>query len=352
MSEAEKLDRTLEALGRAPGPGIVYTATVKACTELHEALAAREESVTFYHGRLSKSARAENQERFMRGDARVMVATNAFGMGIDKPDLRFVLHYQMPGSLEAYYQEAGRAGRDGEGADCALLFDRRDRQVQQFFLARRYPTAEDLQRVHAALTEAAEPLQLGDLVERIPGLARQRTAVALQLLRDNRLARADRRRAWQAGARGVDAALFERLASDYEQRAERDREALERMVFYAQTGFCRWRVVLEYFEEPLPFSREHCGVCDNCLRMNAALAEPVEVRPKHAGARNDEIRWRPQDVVRVPRYGTGRVANASAEEVEVRFADGSLRSFVASYVQPAGPAPEDDALPLSVGALA
>src|SRR5690606_36204116 len=146
-------------------------------------------------------------------------------------DMRFVLHYQMPGSLEAYYQEAGRAGRDGEGADCAMLFDRRDRRVQQFFLARRYPTADDLRQVHAALAAADAPMRVDRLAECLPGLARQRVAVALQLLRDNRLARADRLRAWKATDAQADAALFERLAGEYEERADRDHEALERMVF-------------------------------------------------------------------------------------------------------------------------
>jgi len=363
VNDEEKLERAVEAVRRAEGSGIVYTATVKACDELHAALQGRGESVTCYHGRLPKAERGANQDRFMSGEARVMVATNAFGMGIDKADLCFVLHYQMTGSLEAYYQEAGRAGRDGRKADCVLLFDRRDRRVQQFFLARRYPTAEDLQRVYSALAGSAEALAVTTLAERLPGMGRQRVSVALHLLRDNRLARADRKRAWrpvaahsgrQGGVPAADAELFERLATEYEDRADRDHESLERMVFYAQTGFCRWRVLLEYFDESLPFEGERCGACDNCLRIQAAACATAEVpgsaaardaqhrRPGHdrpgyaqmQPAESGQIRWRPQDEVRVPRYGTGRVEQASIDEVEVRFADGSSRRFVASYVRP------------------
>src|SRR6478735_3556152 len=104
-----------------------------------------------HHGKLGSADRRQAQDTFMRGEVRVMVATNAFGMGIDKPDIRFVLHYQMPAGLDSYYQESGRAGRDREPADCILLFHRRDRAVQQFFLAGRYPEAKELHEVYAAL---------------------------------------------------------------------------------------------------------------------------------------------------------------------------------------------------------
>jgi ATP-dependent DNA helicase RecQ len=382
VNDEEKLERAVEAVRRAAGSGIVYTATVKACTELHAALKARGESVACYHGRLPKAERGANQDRFMNGEARVMVATNAFGMGIDKADLCFVLHYQMTGSLEAYYQEAGRAGRDGRKADCVLLFDRRDRRVQQFFLVRRYPTSEDLHRVYSALADAGQAVPVATLAERLPGMGRQRVSVALHLLRDSRLARADRKREWQpvversrqASVHRPDAALFERLAAEYEERADRDHESLERMVFYAQTGFCRWRVLLEYFDEPLPFEDDRCGACDNCLRMNAEDAAnapgtaattasasakapsaaasgdapdraPEPARPGYAKVPpgvSQQIRWRPQDEVRVPRYGTGRVEEASLDEVEVRFADGSSRRFMASYVLPVIPIPRPD----------
>ena len=90
-----------------------------------------------YHGRLGGRERTERQEAFMSGKARTMVATNAFGMGIDRQDIRYVVHYQLPGSLEAYYQEAGRAGRDGKEARCTLLYDHADRRMQLYFARKR-----------------------------------------------------------------------------------------------------------------------------------------------------------------------------------------------------------------------
>ena len=343
VNEGEKFDRLLQALHKADGSGIVYCATVKACDELHRRLASAGESVTLYHGRLGAAERHANQDRFMSGEARVMVATNAFGMGIDKADVRFVLHYQMPGTLEAYYQEAGRAGRDGAPADCGLIFYRKDRQVQQFFLARRYPSADDLVLVHAQLARLREPQALADISAALPGMGHNRVAVALKLLRDGGVARARRAQHWVLKA-GHTASRKElaALAATYEDKSERDNEALERMVFYAQTGFCRWRVLLEYFGEPLPFD-ERCGHCDNCLRpplapapTRAAVIEPVTAT---------SARFARGDTVRVPRYGEGQVQRVAGDEVTVVFPDSAVRSFVADYVEavtprrPVAPAP-------------
>lgn len=329
VRDGDKLAHTLEALERHPGAGIVYTATVKACDELYHALVGAGQAATRYHGRLPQAERAANQDRFMRGEWRVMVATNAFGMGIDRPDLRFVLHYQVPGSPEAYYQEAGRAGRDGEPADVALLFDRRDQRVQQFFLARRYPGADELRAVHAALMAAPQPMSATQLASGLPGMGAARIAVALQVLRDARLAHADRHRHWRArSTKAPEPAHFEQLALRYVERAERDREALERMVVYAQTGQCRWRVLLDHFGETLAQPDERCGHCDNCLRPRPAPAPDADTAAPAAA----KPRWTPGTRLATPRHGVGEVVASSAEEVTLRFADGSRRSYLPSFL--------------------
>jgi ATP-dependent DNA helicase RecQ len=330
--EDEKFSQLRETLARAQGCGIVYTATVKACEEIHDRLAASGLEVTRYHGKLSAAERHDNQDRFMSGESRIMVATNAFGMGIDKADVRFVIHYQMPGNVESYYQEAGRAGRDGQPADCVLLFLRKDKQVQQFFLAKRYPTSDDLQAVHAVLSAAPRPLHLDEIAAPLHGITHNRVTVALKLLRDGGVATTNRSRAWSLkDGRPADMPRLRELAQAYEDKAERDQEALERMVFYAQTGFCRWRVLLEYFDEPL-MEGERCGHCDNCLR---AVDEPVEAQEDTAPAELGEPAFKSGDGVRVPRYGDGKVDRVAGEEVTVVFPDGAKRAFVADYLRPA-----------------
>ncbi len=125
--------------GRA---GIVYCATRRGTEAVYELLRSNGFAAAIYHAGLTAEARRENQADFLAGRRLVMVATNAFGMGIDKPDVRFVIHYNMPRSLEAYYQEAGRAGRDGKPARCLLLYNADDVSLQEYLIARTEPNPD------------------------------------------------------------------------------------------------------------------------------------------------------------------------------------------------------------------
>jgi ATP-dependent DNA helicase RecQ len=158
--DVAKLERLSQLLGETDGTGIIYVATVKAVEELTDRLVGSGVAAAGYHGRLAAKRRTAAQDKFMAGELKAMVATNAFGLGIDKADIRFVVHYHLPGSLEAFYQEFGRAGRDDQLARCTLLYDPEDRKLQRFFTGGRYPDDSDLVNIYNALkrlSEQAEP---------------------------------------------------------------------------------------------------------------------------------------------------------------------------------------------------
>jgi len=334
-SDDEKMAQVLRLANGLSGSGIVYTATVKNADIVFEALRDAGVSVGRYHGRMRAKDRDQSQDDFMSGRCRIMVATNAFGLGIDKPDIRFVLHYQIPGTLEAYYQESGRAGRDGEPARCILLYDTRDKRVQQFFLGGRYPAAEDVEQAYAALrkldAEESSPTYLR-VQEAAPGVPGNKLKVALKLLKDAGFVKQDRSLHYRLIDRDVEPNALSRLADEYGRKSEADRQKLERMIFYAQTAFCRWKVLLEYFEEAEDFDR--CGACDNCLDPPEKRLAPKSTRPRWArrmAARAPA--FNAGEPVRVPRYGEGRVASATSEQVEIVFPDGRKRQFLSAYVE-------------------
>jgi ATP-dependent DNA helicase RecQ len=353
-NEDEKLQRAVTLVSTSDGAGLVYTATVKAAEQVHAALRDAGIDAVLYHGKLAASERHERQEAFMAGTARVMVATNAFGLGVDKPDTRFVLHYQMPAGLDAYYQESGRAGRDGDVADCTLLFFHSDKAVQQFFLAGRYPAKEDVADLYGALQQAAEdgaPWTLERLQQAIER-PKAKLQVALRLLRHRGVVRQDREGRLALTRAGLDADALDKLLLTYREKREQDRAKLERMVFYGQTGHCRWKVLLENFDAADGFGG--CGTCDNCVRIAAAFA--AAERDAAAEARDDDSATgsgrsaaSPQlpqagELVSVPRYGRGVVESVSAEGVAVVFPAGTKRVFLPSFVrrQPASRRPRPE----------
>jgi ATP-dependent DNA helicase RecQ len=280
-SEQDKLARAVAIVQASEGSGLVYAATVKNAQALHQALLAAGENAGLYHGRLRAAERHAAQEAFMGGDTRVMVATNAFGLGIDKADIRFVLHSQLPPGLEAYYQEAGRAGRDGGTSECTLLYLRSDKAVQQFFMAGRYPTEDDAAALYAALQEAPPDGRAWtlDLLQGRLARSRNKLQVALGLLRRQKIVAAAVDGSLRLLRKGLLPGALHGLLLAYRAKREQDRATLERMVHYAETGSCRWQVLLDYLEGEAPFER--CGHCDSCRRIadHQATLQPAAEPP-------------------------------------------------------------------------
>jgi ATP-dependent DNA helicase RecQ len=265
--DAEKRALLLEQLEKTDGTGIIYTATTRAVEDLTDFLKSVGLAVDGYHGKLSARRRAEAQDRFMADEFKALVATNAFGLGIDKRNIRFVLHYHLPGTTEAFYQEFGRAGRDGDRACSALLYDPEDRKLLRFFQARSYPNGDDLTNAHHTLKrlhQRPEPPTLREILAISP-LSAARMKVCLSLFTARGVVRYETGGRYRLLRPDMTRDELARTGQSYRDRHERDLRRHEEMVGYAEGRGCRWQRLLGYFGgEGLP--DERCGHCDYCKR--------------------------------------------------------------------------------------
>ena len=258
---------------------------------------------------------------------RAVVATNAFGLGIDKPNIRFVVHYDLPGSLEAYTQEAGRAGRDGLPSRCILIYRMSDTRVQNYFLTGKYPDVEEVQRVFGTIEvfcNQAAGVSMIDL-RKILQLPLTKLKVILALLKKSGYIEHIGKSAYgltEAVRKHRD--LMLNLAN-YETKKSYDQSKLAMMLQYAETTSCRRRFILNYFGED--FDVVNCSACDSCLR---ALQRGVGAQATTGG-------FKIADVVRHSKFGLGTVERAERDLVTVLFPSVGYKTLLASAVRHAEP---------------
>ncbi|MBV8197800.1 MAG: ATP-dependent DNA helicase RecQ, partial [Candidatus Eremiobacteraeota bacterium] len=331
--EARKADKEVDKLkiltalftgkDALTGTGIIYTATIKNALEVTRYLT--EElgvPAAVYHSKLHKEERTSVHNLFMDESIRAVVATNAFGLGIDKPNIRFVVHYDLPGSLEAYTQEAGRAGRDGDPSRCILIYRMSDTRVQNYFLTGKYPDVEEVQRVFGTIEVFADQSAGVSMVDlrKILQLPLTKLKVILALLKKSGYIQHVGKSAYGlTEAVRKHRGLMLNLAN-YETKKSYDQSKLAMMLQYAETASCRRRFILNYFGED--FTTFNCGACDNCLRA----------QERGAAAGVAVSRFRIADLVQHAKFGTGTVERTERDLVTVLFPSVGYKTLLASAV--------------------
>ena len=299
----EKLTRIVALAKKTDGSGIVYASTRKAVESVGYDLQQRGLSVSLYHAGMTDATRVRAQDDFMSGHNQVIVATNAFGMGIDKRDIRFVAHYQMPGSIEAYYQEIGRAGRDGFPSTCLLLFNYADKNTHDFFIEGSYPDLSLVQDVYDALvsTQLKRVELSSSEIAKGAGI-RNELAVqsALYLLERaghiQRVAGSGDRGDTNPSKRRTRSILMLDPAptklrvnpNETSRRADLERRKLREMIEFCYTKDCYRAHILDYFGDHHHARR--CGTCGNCAPNPSRTAHHTIVESKEVASESTKVR--------------------------------------------------------------
>jgi ATP-dependent DNA helicase RecQ len=262
--EQGKRAALVDRIRTQPKPGIVYAATRKHAEDVARALAETGLRAAHYHAGMKKDERNDKQTAFMRDELDVIVATNAFGMGIDKSNVRFVYHYDLSDSLDSYYQEIGRAGRDGEPATATLFFARSDVGLRKFFASTGKIKRSSLEKVVEAVEEADEPVEAQKIRGRAE-LSPKATTQALFALEKAGIVEINEggQILKQESDRDPTEAI-ETVLGEEEERKNNDRARVDKMREYAELGTCRRAFLLAHFGETLT---PPCGGCDTCERL-------------------------------------------------------------------------------------
>ncbi len=279
--EADKLRQLGKLIQRLRRPGIVYCATVRAVDDLYVALRHGKIPVERYNGKMTGDEREKSQASFMQpGRKVVMLATNAFGLGIDKPDIRYIIHYQMPGSPEAYVQEAGRAGRDGKPARCVLLNQPDDQSIQEHFLKEAHPTKSQARMVAEGLyawSDEGKEVSVRDLALSM-ALPERRVRVILSVLEAMGVAEEVKAARWKGVEPKPTREQIDKAASVFEARRISDRRRLDSLLKYMNTQKCRVQMLRAYFGEP---EGEKCGLCDSDAGLDSEVFDPGSADERH-----------------------------------------------------------------------
>jgi len=306
--EADKLRQLGKLIQRLRRPGIVYCATVRAVDDLYVALRHGKIPVERYNGKMTTEEREKAQASFMQpGRKVVMLATNAFGLGIDKPDIRYIIHYQMPGSPEAYVQEAGRAGRDGKPARCVLLYQPDDQSIQEHFLKEAHPTKTQARMVAEGLyawSDEGKEVSVRDLALSM-ALPERRVRVILSVLEAMGVAEEVKAARWKGVEPKPTREQIDKAASVFEARRISDRRRMDALLKYMNTQKCRVQMLRSYFGEP---EGEKCGLCDSDAGLDSEVFDPGDADERHGLHAATDFHARP----RRRRRGRGGGADAPA----------------------------------------